>query len=475
MVSGLMHNARAESRLNDDSLPAELCRMLEGADEKRGSNVRVDFASHRDGTWITSDGRLAVMMDGFSPALADAALANGKCVALDNGSFCYIVVSEGKCLSIRMEDPASPDGKDIYLFLIIGLGVLSIIAILILLAIGSKLRKISEKMEIISSGEIPEQLKMRTGDELESMASIVNSLGNSIKSQEKLQLSMEQAYRRFVPEKVLALLGKQSARDVDKTTFAARRMAVMTVSFMFPDSLYTDTSNSRLLFDSVNEVIERTASIATKKGGTVFHFSYYGFDVVMEEDGDTVSTAVAIQQEVLSYNEQRTQNGLPTVKLYIALDRGDVMLGIVGDASQMEPTTISSCLSTVQVLIHLCDKLNAGILCTEAIISQQQEYGSRYMGKCTVGKQTVRVHEVFDGDEFRTRRGKAGSVNEFSKGVYDLYSGDASGAKHTFLQLAHNYPSDGGARYYLYLADRLEHDPSLPCVLNLDGDGVGEV
>ena len=107
----------------------------------------------------------------------------------------------------------------------------------------------------------------------------------------------------------------------------------MTVWFTFPETFYTDMSSSRLMFDSVNEVIERAASIAAKKGGSAFHFSYYGFDIVMEEDGEAVSTAVAIQQEVLSFNEQRTLNGLPCVALHIALVKGNVMLGIVGDAS----------------------------------------------------------------------------------------------------------------------------------------------
>ena len=73
----------------------------------------------------------------------------------------------------------------------------------------------------------------------------------------------------------------------------------------------------------------------------------------------------------------------------------------------------------------------------------------------------------------RTATGKAASMTEFSQGVYDLYGGDAAGAKHRFLQLAHDYPLDGGVRYYLYLADRLEHDPSLPCTLNLDHPGEG--
>ncbi len=97
------------------------------------------------------------------------------------------------------------------------------------------------------------------------------------------------------------------------------------------------------------------------------------------------------------------------------------------------------------------------------------------MGKCVAGDRSVRVYEVFDGDEFGLRRGKAGSMSDFSRGVYDLYGGDAAAAKHRFLQLAHDHPMDGGVRYYLYLADRLQHDPSLPCVLNVDKLGGGEV
>ena len=157
---------------------------------------------------------------------------------------------------------------------------------------------------------------------------------------------MEQSYRRFVPEQVLTLLGKRSIREVDKGTFVSRHTAVMMVWFQFPDPVYTQAANSRLLFDSVNQVIERTASLATQNGGTVFHFSYDGYDVVMENDNARViSTAVAIQQEVLAFNEARTREGLPTVTFHIALDEGDVMMGVVGDSTRMEPTTISTCFS----------------------------------------------------------------------------------------------------------------------------------
>ena len=473
LVSGVLRAANAEDRMGDKGLAFDVSGMLESAGAQRGRNVRVLLAEKDDGEWRMSDGRLASSSDTFAPALADAAQEAGPAFEQTSGVFRYALAAGDRSMNIRVEDPYVPDDAYVYYPLLAGFAALACVALLILLSVGVDVRRISKKMERISRGGVPERLNLRTGDEMESMASIVNSLGVSMKKQEEERERVEHSYRRFVPEKVLALLGKKSIQEVDKSAFAARRMAVMTVWFSFPDKLYTDMRNSRLLFDSVNEVIERTASIVARKGGTVFHFAYNGFDVVMDEGGEAVRTAVAMQQEVLSYNEMRARSGLPRVTLRIALDKGNVMLGIVGDTSQMEPTTISSSLSTVQELIDLSNRLKAGILCTEAIISEKQEYGNRYMGKCIVGNQSVRVYEVFDGDEFSTRRGKSSSMRDFSKGVYDLYGGDAAGAKHMFLQLAHNYPLDGGARYYLYLADRLEHDPSLPCVLNMD-NAAGE-
>ncbi len=470
ILSYALRSANAESRLRTESIAKDVGRMLDGQETDGTRNVRVIRAEQMNGAWKTTDGRLAVTLNGFDSELADLALVQGKLVCRLRGNVLQAALAySDSCLSICMENPQGADIVQFYNMMLIGFAISVGLSILILLLISRNVRRISRKMESISQGSVPERLNLHSGDELETMASIVNSLSVSMHSQNEERKLIEFSYRRFVPEKVLALLGKKNIQEVDKSTYAARRMAVMTVSFTFRESLYTDIGNSRLLFDSVNEVIERTASIVGRKNGTVFHYAYNGYDVVMDDGSEAISTAVAIQQEVLSFNEQRQQSGLPCAALRIALDKGDVMLGIVGDNSQMEPTTISTSLSTVQELIRLCDRLNAGILCTEAIISERQDYGNRYMGKCAVGNRPVRVYEVFDGDEYGVRRGKAGTMQEFSEGVYDLYAGDAAAAKHIFLKLAHDNPQDGGAIYYLYLADRLEHDPTQQCLLNSDG------
>ena len=476
-ISAVLKAEDAEQRWNDDSLASDVARMLEGAG--RGENVRVVRAELSDGIWRTADGRNAAALEGFTSALADAAQAGGMYDQLHRDVYRFILTQDTHSLSIRLDAADDSPDKDedrlLWLFVLGGVGLLTVFALMILGTISADLKRISKGIARISEGNAYKPLNLRTGDELESLAGTVNAFGTAIRKQEDDREKERQAYRRFVPEKVLGLLDKPSILDVDKSDFAARRMALVSVRFAFPDALYTDMTDSRLLFDSVNEVIERTSAIVARKNGTALHFAYNGFEFVMDDSGEAVSTAVAIQQEVLSFNESRAQRRLPGVVLHIAIDRGNFMLGIVGDASTMTPTTISSSLSVVQELIRLCGKLKAGILCTEVIISSHKEYGSRYMGKCLVGEQPVRVYEVFDGDDFNTRREKAGSIDAFSRGVYDLYSGDTTGAKHTFLQLAHNYPLDGGARYYLHLTDCLEHDPSMPCVLNFDHTEGGEL
>ena len=293
------------------------------------------------------------------------------------------------------------------------------------------------------------------------------STADALDAQSRARDDLERAYRRFVPEQLLTLLGKQSIQQVDKSTFVSRRMAVMQVHFAFPEPLYTQQANSRLLFDSVNQVIERTSNLATRNGGTVFHFSYDGYDVVMENDSrKVISTAVAIQQEVLAFNEGRVREGMPTVRFHIALDVGDVLLGVVGDSARMEPTTISTSFSVVRELVGLSGRLEARILCTESVIDGAGEYGSRYLGKCWLDDEAIRVYEIFDGDDYSVRKSKSQTVGRFSQGVYALYSGETAQAKRIFLELVHNDPADGGARYYLYLADRMERDPELVCGLN---------
>ena len=450
----------AAGTLADEQLPGTLSAALGGIYGGAYRDVTVTAAYLQDGLWRLPDGSLAALDPAFDPALAEAAAA-GPARSQSGDVFRCCFRQGDWALTVALRQDAAPDAFAAGWWLL----AVAALAIVILLAVGHDVRRLTAATAGLLNGE--GRLRLATGDELAGMATTLSSTADALDAQSRARDDLERAYRRFVPEQLLTLLGKQSIQQVDKSTFVSRRMAVMQVHFAFPEPLYTQQANSRLLFDSVNQVIERTSNLATRNGGTVFHFSYDGYDVVMENDSrKVISTAVAIQQEVLAFNEGRVREGMPTVRFHIALDVGDVLLGVVGDSARMEPTTISTSFSVVRELVGLSGRLEARILCTESVIDGAGEYGSRYLGKCWLDDEAIRVYEIFDGDDYSVRKSKSQTVGRFSQGVYALYSGETAQAKRIFLELVHNDPADGGARYYLYLADRMERDPELVCGLN---------
>ena len=134
------------------------------------------------------------------------------------------------------------------------------------------------------------------------------------------------------------------------------------------------------------------------------------------------------------------------------------MLGVVGDEHQIEPTSISAAFTEARRLMELCRRLDATILCTEAVAAKAEGYSSRYIGKCSAGSLPIRTYEIFDGDPYESRKFKEQTLETFADGIYAFYAGDYQKAKSVFLSLVRRSSGDGCARFYLYLADRMEKE-----------------
>lgn len=458
----------------DEGLPARLSGSLAGAGtlgrdaavsvyEKGSDNI---WRLRSSNTGLLPGTRAELTLD-FDRDLALTAAQQGTAAETltrdGQPRFCRYENQDGLLLTVSIGGGALLEGgKQTYAYM--NRGVWASVALILALTvialtwISIALRRVAAGVERLASGRTDVRITLRSGDELEGLATAVNSLAATMGDLEERQKELARSYLRFVPERVLALLGKKSLAEVDKQTFASRKMSAMMIWFGFPQTTYE--KNGKELFDNLNEIIERTASVVSKKGGTVFNFAYDGYDAVFEGGASlAVSTAVVVQQEILSINREREMDGRPQVTLRIALDEGSMMMGIVGDENQMEPTAISSSFSVTRRLISLCNVLDANILCTEAVASSAGSYGSRYMGKCLDGGETIRTYEIFDGDPYDMRRVKALTGKQFSEGVYALYSRNFPAAKRIFLDLVHHNTGDGGARYYLYLADELEKHP----------------
>ncbi len=470
----------------DKRLPEALAHSMAAV----GNGAYVDtsvsiYQDKSDTTWRlltdtagTVAGTNALLTADFNRTAATQARQNGMAVGTvwrdGQTRYCSYYYQAGLLLLVSVDGTQLLDAvvNDYHALLV---GLWSIVALLLALAlavlawISICVRRVTKGMEALSAGQTAIRVHLRTGDELEGLSVAMNGLAAAMAATEDRQTELSRSYMRFVPERVLSLLGKQTLDDVDKQTFVSRKMSAMTVWFTFPPSVYE--KSGRELFDNLNDVIECTAPIVAQMGGTVFNYAYNGYDAVFDGGPEVaVSTAVAVQQKILDMNKEREAAQKPQVTLRIALDEGNMMLGVVGDENQIEPTAISSSFTVAKRLISLCEELDANILCTEPVATAASAYGSRYMGKYMDGGDGIRTYEIYEGDPYDVRRLKSMTGKRFSEGVYMLYSRDFSGAKRIFLELVRYNAGDGGSRYYLYLADELEKHPMGEISLNRHGD-----
>ncbi len=400
-------------------------------------------------------------------------------VISSNGIAYYVMYSpqqDGTLLCLRLNASMLESGMNARLqqIALYGYGVVLLLIVCALLGIGGAARgarRVRKGIDLMAGGAAQVRVVNRSGDELEALAAAFNDLSGAVE-EKKLDANLTgNAYLRFVPRQLVALLGAQNIEQVDKNTSASHEMAMMVVRFSFSKAVYQ--SAAQTLFDNINEVFDYVAGPVSAAGGAIYNFTYDGFDAVFESGAQTaVGAAVAVRQALLELNSQREMRGDALVELRVALDYGTAMMGVVGDQDRVVPTVVSSCLNTARSLVELAQTLDANILCTTPVADAAGEYGMRYIGKARDGRTFIRIYEIYDGDPYSMRLAKESMREAFSAGLYALYSREFSQAKRLFMDIARRQNEDGVVRHYLYLADQFEKQP--PDAIGLDEATGGE-
>jgi two-component system, sensor histidine kinase ChiS len=209
------------------------------------------------------------------------------------------------------------------------------------------------------------------------------------------------AYGRFVPRNFLKFLGKESIIDVQIGDHVQQEMTVMFSdirSFTTLSEAMTPQEN----FHFINAYLSQVSPVIRQHRG--FIDKYIG-DAIMalfpESASDAVLAAIAMQKQVVLYNEYRQQQGEVPISIGIGLHTGNLMLGTVGESERMDTTVISDAVNLASRLEGLTKLYGAGILISEHTLSRLEglsNCNSRFLDRVRVkGKtESVAVYEIYD-------------------------------------------------------------------------------
>ncbi len=272
------------------------------------------------------------------------------------------------------------------------------------------------------------------------------------KSQELAETN--EALVRFVPSAFLRQLGKPDIRDIALGDQIETDMGIVFAemhSFAEMSEKLTPEEN----FNFLNSYLERIAPVVGQNRG--FIDKYIGNTIMAlfpEQGADALETAIAMQERIRLYNQQRLRSGYEPIRVGIGLHSGRLMLGTIGAQERMDGTVISDAVNTaarIEALTHVYDSY---ILMSENVfkgLKNAHEYLVRMVDSVVVkGKSTrVSVFEVFNGaPEYRIEMFNA-TRSDFDRGIFAFSTGNMEGCRDAMQKVLDFNPGDRAAQIYM--------------------------
>ncbi|MFY9885261.1 MAG: 7TM diverse intracellular signaling domain-containing protein [Candidatus Cybelea sp.] len=262
-----------------------------------------------------------------------------------------------------------------------------------------------------------------------------------------------EAFSRFVPREFLTLLGRGDIVDVRLGDHVEREMNVLFTDIRSFTAI-SENLTPRASFEFINDLLGQAGPVIREHGG--FVDKYIGDAIMALFPGavdDALDAAIALQQQVRRFNEQRARGLQKPICVGVGLHRGKLMLGTVGEERRLETTVIAGTVNVASRLEHLTKIFGAQIVISGAAaasIADRERYRLRYIGMISVPglSSELGAFEVCDADEPEVLLAKVADAQAFEDGVEAFSSGEFSRSLALFDGISLRNGRDAAAAYY---------------------------
>ncbi|WP_036095217.1 adenylate/guanylate cyclase domain-containing protein [Leptospira weilii] len=217
---------------------------------------------------------------------------------------------------------------------------------------------------------------------------------SEVLEREKEKSKLSRLFGQFVSEEVKEKLLREGVTDrTDK-----KQVLVLFSDLRSFTSLCERSDPERLVLQ-LNEYFDRMADCITRNGGTIDKFigdaimAVFGGLLNVERPADAaVKTALEMQNELRSLNQEWILSGFPSLESGIGLHYGEVVQGAIGSKNRLDFTIIGDSVNTASRIEGLCSSLQRNILFSSSVydlLSEENRKRCESLGKSKVkGKET---------------------------------------------------------------------------------------
>lgn len=344
------------------------------------------------------------------------------------------------------------------------------------------LKSLKECAGKLASGNLGVTVAVRGHDEVADISSAFNQMSLEIEKYVQDIQGMSDGYYKFIPARILDLLGKESIQEVMLGDQMIGDFTILSLHAIDYPKQRVSSSQEQVCMD-INQVLSMLVEPINSHSGVVEHFEDTGLSAFFTE---RASDFLKINGPGASQNTDGNQtvvraSGYPSSKealdaaidiqhllertmpgngRTIAISYGRVMIGVIGHEQRMEVTTISAHSDLAKALRLKGDKYGAHILITHLVYQQipdfEEHYHARYLGNIYLAADNSyeRIYDVYDGDSEEDFYCKEQTRQLFEQGVGLFVARKFYEARLVFVEVLKQYRKDKAAKEYLYRCDK---------------------
>jgi PAS domain S-box-containing protein len=264
---------------------------------------------------------------------------------------------------------------------------------------------------------------------------------------------INQAYERFVPRRMLNLLGKDSIIQVNLGDQVEREMTILFADIRGFTSI-SEQMTPLDVFEFINNYLGQMEPIILAHHGIIDKYIGDAIMAVFPSANDAVNAALTMLATVTVYNRLLRRARLPPLYIGIGLNTGPVMVGTIGGFNRMDGTVLADAVNTASRVEGLTKIYQASLLLTETTYQQLEpalRNHSRVLDIVKVrGKSAaVTIYEIYKTDDSELIVLKEETRTDFEQGFRLYHEGDISQALPLFEQIVKVNSHDKAAQIYL--------------------------
>lgn len=324
------------------------------------------------------------------------------------------------------------------------------------------LKSLKECAGKLAAGDLGVTVSVRGQDEVADISQAFNQMSVELAKYVQDIKGISDGYYKFIPAKILDLLGKESIQEVklgDQMTGAFTILSLHAIDYPKQSVSFS----AEQVYKDINKVLSILVEPINRHSGLVEHFEDTGLTALFTAGSQEALDAAIDMQHLMRQQMPGTflpGSGMTFPGRTIAISYGQVMIGVIGHEQRMEAAAISAHADLAKELRLKGDRYGAHILITHLVYKQipafEEHYHARYLGNIylTANDTYERVYDVYDGDSEEDFYCKEQTKHLFERGVGLFVARKFYEARLVFVEVLKQYRKDKAAKEYLYRCDQ---------------------